>query len=178
MSSGSNFRGLASAGEVEAALDADGIHSVHVGIFDLDATFHLCKAVIPGMLDAARGSIIAMSGLAAFGAREHAVAVGTAKAGLVGMMRALARDYAADGIRANAIVPGNIDTRRYDQWAYLHGRPPRPMGAAQTRTTENVPMAQRGLPDDVAEACVFLASEASAYITGQTLHVSGGAYLP
>jgi 3-oxoacyl-[acyl-carrier protein] reductase len=141
---------------------------------DLDATFHLSKAVIPGMLRAARGSIIAMSGLAAFGARNNAVAVATAKAGLVGMMRALARDYAGAGVRANTVVPGNIDTERYDQWAYLRGQPPRRVSGPAGTTAEDVPMDRRGLPREVAEACVYLASDASSYITGQVLHVSGG----
>jgi 3-oxoacyl-[acyl-carrier protein] reductase len=119
-------------------------------------------------------SIIAMSGLAAFGARNNAVAVATAKAGLVGMMRALARDYAGAGVRANTVVPGNIDTERYDQWAYLRGQPPRRVSGPAGTTAEDVPMDRRGLPREVAEACVYLASDASSYITGQVLHVSGG----
>ncbi len=142
---------------------------------DLDATFFLCQAVIPEMRDAGGGSIVALSGLAAFGMRE--VAVAAAKAGLIGMIRALARDYARDGIRANTVVPGNIATQRYDQWVYVRRGPPERLDGAEDMTDEGVPLGRRGRPEEVAEACVFLASDDSGYTTGQTLHVGGGLYM-
>jgi 3-oxoacyl-[acyl-carrier protein] reductase len=144
---------------------------------DLDATFFLCRASIPGMLEKGKGNIIAVSGLAAFGVRNEAVAVATAKAGLIGMMRAIARDYARKGIRANAIVPGNMATERYDQRAYLEGSIPERVPGTVDIIDEDVPLGRLGHPQELACACVFLACDDSAYTTGQTLHVSGGLYM-
>lgn len=144
---------------------------------DLDATFYLCKEVLPGMLEKGKGNIIAVSGLAAFGVRHEAVAVATAKAGLIGMMRAIARDYADRGIRANTVVPGNIDTERYDQQAYVEGRKPVYLGGSGRRGGEGVPLGRPGYPEELAAACVYFASDDSGYTTGQTLHVGGGVYM-
>lgn len=144
---------------------------------DLDATFYLARAVIPGMVEKGKGSIVAISGLAAFGVREHAVAVATAKAGLIGMMRGIARDYAADGIRANTVVPGNMGTDRYDQQAYLDSRPPTQTGGPRAGGGEGVPLGRQGKPEELAAACVYLSSDDAGYTTGQTLHVGGGLYM-
>ncbi|MEE8442229.1 MAG: SDR family oxidoreductase [Dehalococcoidia bacterium] len=144
---------------------------------DLDATFFLSKEVVPGMLEKGKGSIIAISGLAAFGLRTGTVAVATAKAGIIGMMRAVAMDYADKGIRANTIVPGNMATERYDQQAYVAGREPVHVGGSGTGGSEGVPMGRRGYPEELAAACVYFASDDSGYTTGQTLHVGGGLYM-
>ncbi len=145
---------------------------------DLDATFYLCRYTLPGMLEKGKGSIVAVSGLAAFGVRPHAAAVAAAKAGLIGMMRGVALDYARNGIRANTVVPGDMHTERYDQNAYLEGRPPvflRPAG--DDMTDNEVPLGRRGYPEELAAACLYLASDDSGYTTGQTLHVGGGRYM-
>jgi 3-oxoacyl-[acyl-carrier protein] reductase len=144
---------------------------------DLDATFFLAKAIIPGMLEHGRGSIIAISGLAAFGIRTGATAVGTAKAGLIGMMRGIARDYAGVGIRANTVVPGNMATSRWDQRAYLEGTTPQLVGTVADLADKSVPIGRLGRPEEVAAACVYLASDDAAYTTGQTIHVGGGMYM-
>jgi len=143
---------------------------------DLDATFFLCKAIIPGMLEKGKGSIIAISGLAAFGVRTEATAVATAKAGLIGMMRGIAMDYAGKGIRANTVVPGNMDTERYDQQAYVEGGEPAYLGPSTGRDAD-VPLGRRGRPEEVAAACVYFASDDSGYTTGQAIHVGGGLYM-
>ena len=144
---------------------------------DLDATFYLARAVIPEMAAKGKGSIIAISGLAAFGVRDHAVAVATAKAGLAGMMRGIARDYAGDGIRANIIVPGNMATDRYDQEAYLDSLPAARIGGPSAQGGEGVPLGREGYPEELAAACIYLASDDAGYTTGQTLHVGGGLYM-
>jgi 3-oxoacyl-[acyl-carrier protein] reductase len=89
----------------------------------------------------------------------------TAKAGLVGLTRALAHDLSSDGITVNCVVPGVIDTVR--------------AGPAPSHRAGRVTLVgRRGVPDDVASAVRFLAGPHARYITGQTLHVNGGLYLP
>ena len=145
---------------------------------DLDATFYLSRAILPGMLARGEGSIIAISGLAAFGVRDGAVAVAAAKAGLIGMMRGIAREYVRRGIRANTVVPGNMATDRYDQHDYLEGGPPKLLNRMGSDLTDlEVPMGRKGMPSELAAACVYLASADSGYTTGQTLHVGGGFYM-
>ena len=143
---------------------------------DLDAAFYLSRAVLPGMIKAGKGSLIAIAGLAAFGVRKDTVAVAAAKAGLIGMMRGIAFDYGQAGVRANVVSPGSIDTERYDQHAYASGAAPTVVADDATRRT-GIPMARLGTPQEVAAACVFLASDDAGYTTGQTLHVGGGVYM-
>ena len=123
----------------------------------LDGAFYCTRAVVPSMLEHGFGRIIFLVGDGAFvgsGQRAH---VSAAKMGLVGLARALAMEYRSSNIRVNVVSPGLIDTTRDASW-YPEGM-----------DTEAV-----GAPDDVAAACLFLASEDSAYVTGQTLHVNGG----
>jgi 3-oxoacyl-[acyl-carrier protein] reductase len=149
---------------------------------NLDATFFLCQEVVPGMIENGFGSIIALSGLAAFGVREgRPGGLGgpnaASKAGLLGLMRGVARGCGVYGIRANTIVIGNMATDIYDQTAYLEGRP---SAYVETKTNvgmEIVPLQRRGTPEEAAATCVFLASADSGYITGQTIHLNGGLYM-
>ena len=140
---------------------------------DLDAAFYLAKAVLPGMIKAERGSLIAISGLAAYGVRKETVAVAAAKAGLIGLMRGIAFDYGKLGIRANIVTPGSIDTERYDQHAYAAGGTAAVVADDLSRR-QGIPMQRMGTPEEVAAACVFLSSDDAGYTTGQTLHVGGG----
>ncbi len=140
---------------------------------DLDAAFYLAKAVLPGMIKAERGSLIAISGLAAYGVRKETAAVATAKAGLIGLMRGIAFDYGKLGIRANIVTPGSIDTERYDQNAYAAGGTAAVVADDLSRR-QGIPMQRMGTPEEVAAACVFLSSDDAGYTTGQTLHVGGG----
>ena len=143
---------------------------------DLDATFYLARAVLPHMVEAGAGSIIAISGMAAFGVRRDSAAVAAAKAGLIGLMRGIAFDYGKLGVRANVVAPGSIDTERYDQHAYAAGQPAVVVQDDLSRR-QNIPMARLGTPEEVAAACVFLASDDAGYTTGHTLHVGGGLYM-
>jgi 3-oxoacyl-[acyl-carrier protein] reductase len=95
--------------------------------------------------------------------RAHVV---TAKAGLVGLTRALAHDLAADKVTVNCVVPGLIETARKPGLPEpAHHRIHHPLGG------------QRGAPDDVASAVRFLSGPGARYISGQTIHISGGAFL-
>lgn len=132
----------------------------------LDASFLTAKAVLPHMRAAGGGAIVNIGGLSAHTGAKHRAHVITAKAGLIGLTRALAHDLAADGITVNCVVPGLIDTSR-DPSAAL------PSHHQVNRTL----VGRLGRPEEIAAAVVYLAGPGARYTTGQTLHVNGGAYL-
>ena len=138
---------------------------------DLHSAFYLARAVVPGMMERRRGSIIALGGMSALTGRPNTTAVTTAKTGLLGLVRALAAELGPYGIRANMVIPGFIDTeRRYAEW-YPEFRQAPPGAPTQLK---QIPLGRLGRPEDIAEACLFLASDASAYVTGDTIRVMGG----
>jgi 3-oxoacyl-[acyl-carrier protein] reductase len=138
---------------------------------NLHSAFYLTRAVVPGMKARGRGSIIALGGQSSITGRPNTAAVTAAKSGLLGLIRALAAELGPFGIRANMVIPGFIDTeRRYAEWYPEFRRTP--PGAPEH--VKDIPLRRLGRPEDIADACVFLASEASAYVTGDTLRVMGG----
>ena len=138
---------------------------------DLHAAFYLARAVVPGMKARRQGSLIALGGQSSITSRANTSAVTTAKHGLLGLIRALAAELGPFGIRANMVLPGYIDTeRRYSEW-YPEFRQAPPGAPEQL---EKIPLRRLGRPEDIANACVFLASDASAYVTGDTIRVMGG----
>jgi NAD(P)-dependent dehydrogenase (short-subunit alcohol dehydrogenase family) len=138
---------------------------------NLHSTFYLARAVVPAMKERQRGSIIALGGLSSLTGRPNTTAVATAKTGLLGLVRALAAELGPFGIRANMVVPGFIDTeRRYAEW-YPEFRQAPPGAPEQLK---QIPLGRLGRPEDIADACVFLASDASAYVTGDAMRVMGG----
>jgi 3-oxoacyl-[acyl-carrier protein] reductase len=121
-----------------------------------------------------RGSIIALGGQSSLTGRPGTAAVTAAKTGLLGLVRALAAELGPAGIRVNMVVPGTIDTeRRYAEW-YPEFRQAPPGSPDQLK---RIPLGRLGRPEDIAEACVFLASDASSYITGDALRVMGGSII-
>jgi NAD(P)-dependent dehydrogenase (short-subunit alcohol dehydrogenase family) len=138
---------------------------------DLHSAFYLARVIVPGMKERKRGSIIALGGQSAITGRPNTAAVTAAKSGLLGLIRALAAELGPFGIRANMVVPGFIDTeRRYAEWyPEFQQRPP---GAPEQ--VKEIPLRRLGRSEDIADACVFLASEASSYVTGDTIRVMGG----
>jgi len=138
---------------------------------DLHSAFYLARAVVPGMKERKRGSIIALGGQSAITGRPNTAAVTAAKSGLLGLVRALAAELGPFGIRANMVVPGFIDTeRRYADW-YPEFKQTPPGDPAQVK---EIPLRRLGRAEDIADACVFLASDASSYVTGDTIRVMGG----
>ena len=154
------------------ALDATSIEEWHrVVAVNLHSAFYLARALVPGMKARRRGSIIALGGQSSLTGRPNTAAVTAAKTGLLGLIRALAAELGPFGVRANMVVPGMIDTeRRYAQW-YPEFREA-PPGAAEH--LKQIPLGRLGTPEDIADACVFLASDASSYVTGDTIRVMGG----
>jgi 3-oxoacyl-[acyl-carrier protein] reductase len=138
---------------------------------NLHSAFYLARAAVPAMAARRSGSIIALGGQSALTGRPNTAAVTAAKTGLLGLVRALAAELGPAGIRVNMVVPGLIDTeRRYADW-YPEFRHAPPGSASQL---EDIPLGRLGRPEDIAEACVYLASDASSYVTGDTLRVMGG----
>lgn len=132
----------------------------------LDGAFYMTKAVAPGMVSNGYGRVLFMIGEGAFTGSSPRAHVSAAKMGLVGLMRSLAKELGPSGIRLNAISPGIIDTTRIGGIE--------PPGA--DRVTDG-PLGRKGASLEIAEAAVYLVSEDSSFVTGQTLHVNGGAGL-
>jgi 3-oxoacyl-[acyl-carrier protein] reductase len=133
----------------------------------LDGAFHCVKACVPMLKKSGAGAIVNIGGMSAHGGSKHRIHVLTAKSALVGFSKALAHDLAEDHVTVNYLSPGLIKTAR------PAGQPePQHHAFAHTLTGE------RGKPEDIAAMVRFLCGPGGRYITGQTLHVNGGAYLP
>jgi len=139
----------------------------HVLDVNLNGPFFVSQAAAVPMRAAGSGSMIHISGLVALqGGGGGAAHIAASKAGLGGLNRALADELGPDGIRSNLVVPGRMETVRQN---------PASPGHVEDEIART-PMRRIGQVDDVASVCAFLASAASAYVTGQTLHVNGGLY--
>ena len=138
---------------------------------NLHSAFYLARAVVPGMKERRQGSIIALGGQSSLTGRANTASVTAAKTGLLGLVRALAAELGPFGIRANMVIPGTMDTeRRYAEW-YPEFRQAPPSAPEQLK---QIPLGRLGRPEEIADACVFLASDASSYITGDEIRVMGG----
>jgi 3-oxoacyl-[acyl-carrier protein] reductase len=132
----------------------------------LDGTFHCTKACLPALRKSGAGTIVNIGGLSAHTGAKNRAHVVTAKAGIVGLTRALAHDLAGDGITVNCVVPGLIGTPR-----------PKDKPEPAHHLTHNTITGAPGKPEDVAAMVRFLCGPAARYITGQAIHANGGAYL-
>lgn len=141
------------------------------GLMDVDfkGVMRVCRAAAPTMRAAGRGSMIALSSImgSAYGWDEH-VHYSAAKAGVVGLVRALAVEVAGDGVRVNGLAPGYIRTAQALSVEHSLG----PEGLDEAASF--IPLGRVGEPEDIADVAVFLSSDAARYITGQILTVDGG----
>jgi len=131
---------------------------------NLKSVFNLTKAVIRPMMKQRAGSIINMSSIVGLKGNAGQANYAASKAGIVGFSKSVALELGSRNVRSNVVAPGFIETEMTDK-----------LDAAVVQSwRDGIPLKRGGKPEDIANACVFLASDMSAYITGQTLSVDGG----
>ena len=136
---------------------------------DLTAAFACSQAVLPGMLDQGTGSIVMISsrlGQIGFAGVAHYTA---AKAGMIALAKSISREFGQQGIRANAVAPGVVVT---DMGATVMD------GEVGRKRMAELPLGRFGTPPEIADAVVFLLSDASALFLGQTLNPNSGGFMP
>jgi 3-oxoacyl-[acyl-carrier protein] reductase len=135
---------------------------------NLTSVFRLAKACLRRMMKERHGRIVNLTSVVGVTGNPGQANYAAAKAGLLGFTKSLAKEVASRGITVNAVAPGFIDT---DMTRAL---------TEEQRSTllEQIPMGRLGSPADVAATVLFLCSDPAGYITGETLHVNGGMYMP
>jgi 3-oxoacyl-[acyl-carrier protein] reductase len=141
------------------------IHWREVLESDLTSTFLTTSAFLPAMLERHGGAIVTMSSAAARQAAKSNAAYAAAKAGVIAFTRHLASEIAPNGVRVNCVAPSAIENERMRTWTTEEQR---------RQLAGSFPLRRIGQPEDVAAATLFLASEASSWITGITLDIAGG----
>ena len=156
-----NNAGLTKDGLAMRMKDEDWTRVIEV---DLSAGFRLARAPLRGMMKRRWGRIIGIGSVVGSTGNPGQANYAAAKAGMVGMTKALAAEVASRGITVNCVAPGFIATAMTEV-----------LSAEQKAKLETaIPMGRQGTPDEVAACVLFLASEESRYVTGHTLHVNGG----
>jgi 3-oxoacyl-[acyl-carrier protein] reductase len=131
---------------------------------DLSAPFRLSRAALKGMLRRRAGRIVQIGSVIGATGNPGQANYAAAKAGLVGMTKALAQEVGSRGITVNVVAPGFVDTA---MTSALNE-------SQKSRLMDEIPLGRMGTPADVAAAVVYLASDEAAWVTGTTLHVNGG----
>ncbi len=131
---------------------------------DLSAPFRLIRAALRGMVRRRAGRIINISSVVAATGNAGQANYAAAKAGLIGMTKALAQEVASRGVTVNAVAPGFIVTAMTDALSETQ----------KARVSESIPLRRLGQPTDIAGAVAYLASDEAGWVTGATLHVNGG----
>lgn len=133
---------------------------------NLTSAYLLTRAALPALRAQPGSAIVNVASSSAFtGGSLGSAHYAAAKAGLVGLTRALAGELAPSGIRVNAVAPASIDTPFHDKW---------PPATSPQSWIPGLPLGRLGSPEDVAHAIVFLLRDTSSFITGQTVHLNGG----
>lgn len=166
----SNNAGIQRYGAVDGTDEATWDEVMNV---NLKSVYSICRHAAPH-LKRARGAIVNMASVQSFATQQGVAAYTTAKHALIGLTRSMALDFAASGVRANAVAPGTVDTPML-AWAVQLDPDPEALLRAVAAMH---PLGRIAQPREVAEAVAFLASDRASFITGTTLVVDGGLLLP
>jgi 3-oxoacyl-[acyl-carrier protein] reductase len=132
---------------------------------NLKSVYNMTKQVIRPMMKAKNGSIINMSSVIGIMGNAGQSSYAASKAGIIGFTKSIAQELGSRNIRCNAVAPGFVET---DMTSYLKE------GESAGNYIQQIPLARFGKPEDIANVCLFLASDMGSYVTGQTLSVCGG----
>ncbi len=182
LADGPSVDGLAAAAEAAAGMELDILVSNagvtrdglvlrmkdedwrQVQTVNLESYFRLARSALRGMMRRRRGRIIGITSVVGVTGNAGQTNYAASKAGMIGFTKALAQEIASRGLTANCVAPGFIESPMTDALTQQQ----------QAQILATVPLGRLGTGGDVAAACVFLASDEAAYVTGQTLHVNGG----
>jgi NAD(P)-dependent dehydrogenase (short-subunit alcohol dehydrogenase family) len=166
-----NNAGVVMKGTAESTLEEDWNYLLSL---NLTGVWRMSRLVLPHMRSQGGGVIINNASDWGVVGAEDALAYSVSKAAVVQLTRCMALDHAQDKIRVNAICPGDTFVERWIEKGYFEDSDPVSLEQAKAEAASNVPMRRFGEPDEIARAVLFLASDDSSFMTGQTLVVDGG----
>jgi 2-keto-3-deoxy-L-fuconate dehydrogenase len=162
-----NCAGFVHTGTILDCTESDWDEAMNVNVRSM---FLMTKAFLPGMIEGGGGSIINMSSVvSSVSGVPGRFAYGTSKAAVIGLTKAIAADFVADGVRCNAIAPGTVDTPSLGDRLAAYPDPQ----AARAEFIARQPMGRLGTPEEIAAVAVYLASDEAAYTTG-SVHIADG----
>lgn len=163
-----NCAGVVHGGSILDCSEADFDFAVTL---NLRGAYRMIRAFLPGMLAQGRGSIINIASVASsIKGVPNRFIYGTTKAGVIGLTKAVAADFVSRGIRCNAVCPGTVQTPSLDERINANAD----AAAARAAFIARQPMGRLGRPEEIADLCVYLASDESTFVTGAEFIVDGG----
>jgi len=163
--------GIQSYGSAVTTADDDWSRTLAV---DLDSAFYLCRAILPRMLQRGGGSVVFTGSTQSLVAHRNSAAYVTGKHAVVGLMRSVALDFSAGGVRCNCVLPGAIDTPMIRWGASRDPNPQRVLDACSSLALMN----RMGTPEEVANVILFLLCDMASFVTGASFVVDGGQLVP
>lgn len=163
-----NAAGYVANGSILDCDEADWDRSFDINVKSM---YRTTKAFLPAMIEAGHGNFVNIASVASsITGVPNRFAYGTSKAAVIGLTKMIATDFVEKGIRVNAVCPGTIDSPSLNERMAAGGQ----YDKVRAEFIERQPMKRLGLPEEVAELCVYLASDESAFATGQTWTLDGG----